>query len=108
MSKPECPYCGEEVEICHDDGFGKEEGVAHTHECEYCEKNFVFYTSTIIDYEVVQADCLNGGAHQWGKPVRYWRTSDGMVFWGRQCKVCKLQEREINPEWSVTPANDCN
>lgn len=30
MSKDvECPYCEEWNEICHDDGFGYEEGVAH-------------------------------------------------------------------------------
>ena len=29
MSDEKCPYCGHEIEICHDDGYGYEEGVKH-------------------------------------------------------------------------------
>jgi len=28
-----CPYCGAEQEICHDDGYGYEEDVLHQQEC---------------------------------------------------------------------------
>lgn len=31
-----CPYCDKELEVCHDDGFGYEEGVKHQMECSGC------------------------------------------------------------------------
>lgn len=61
----ECPYCEKELEVCHDDGFGYEEGVKHQMECSYCEKAFVFETSISFHYEPEKADCLNGEEHQW-------------------------------------------
>ena len=60
----ECPYCGKELEINHDDGFGYEEGVNHEMECGGCEKNFVFETSISFYYEARKADCLNGKEHK--------------------------------------------
>ena len=61
----ECPYCKKDIEICHDDGQGYEEGVAHKQECRECEKTFVFYTSTHHSYNPRTADCLNGSEHKW-------------------------------------------
>lgn len=61
----ECPYCENEFNICHDDGFGYAEGVKHHIECPNCEKSFVFETSISFDYEPSVADCLNGGSHDW-------------------------------------------
>lgn len=60
MKDLECPYCGEGLEICHDDGFGSEEDELYEMECEYCEKSFVFDTSISYNYESYKADCLNG------------------------------------------------
>jgi hypothetical protein len=62
-----CPYCDAEVEVCHDDGFGYEEGVSHEMECPECEKNFVFFTEISFSYEPHRADCLNGGEHNMKK-----------------------------------------
>jgi len=59
----ECPYCGKEQDICHDDGHGYEEGVRHEEECEECEKTFIFLTTISFDYEPYKADCLNGEPH---------------------------------------------
>ena len=64
----ECPYCGHEQDICHDDGFGYEEDVKHEMECGNCEKSFVFLTSIIFYYEAEKADCLNGSDHKY-KPT---------------------------------------
>ena len=61
----ECPYCETELEVCHDDGFGYEEGVKHQMECGNCEKSFVFETSISFYYEPEKADCLNGDEHKW-------------------------------------------
>ncbi len=61
----ECPYCDAELDICHDDGFGYEEGVKHEMSCGKCGKNFVFETSISFNYEPQKADCLNDGEHDW-------------------------------------------
>ncbi len=51
MSDIKCPFCGHEQDICHDDGFGYEEDVAHEEYCNACGKHFVFYTSVTFNYE---------------------------------------------------------
>lgn len=60
----ECPYCEQELEICHDDGFGYEEGVHHQ-ECPHCGKKFVFETEISFYYKPYKADCLNDGKHDY-------------------------------------------
>ena len=79
----ECPYCGKELEICHDDGFGYEEGVKHQMECKYCEKSFVFETSISFYYEPEKADCLNDGKHQYKLSHTYPKEFSEMV-----CIMC--------------------
>jgi len=70
-----CPYCGAPQEICHDDGYGYEEGKTHNQECSDCEKTFVFTTEINFYYEAAKADCLNGGEHKYKAtrtyPVEY-------------------------------------
>jgi hypothetical protein len=61
----QCPYCEKELDICHDDGFGYDEGVKHQIECPHCGKSFVFETSISFYYEPAKADCLNGGNHDY-------------------------------------------
>ena len=85
----ECPYCGEEQEICHDDGYGTEEGEIHNQRCGSCSRKFVYTTSYTVDHEVCQADCLNGGEHQY-KPV--WHTPNDYPDWV-MCSVCGHEER---------------
>lgn len=65
MSDMQCPYCGADQEVCHDDGNGYAEGVKHEHECSECEKTFVFETFISFDYEPSKADCLNGPSMSW-------------------------------------------
>lgn len=69
MADLECPYCGEELDVNHDDGYGYEEGIKHQMECKHCGKSFVFETSLIYYYEPSKADCLNGDEHDW-KPSK--------------------------------------
>lgn len=75
MADMNCPYCGTECEVCHDDGHGYEEDVFHEHECHECEKTFVFETHISMSYYSKKADCLNGAEHRWKAtytyPVRY-------------------------------------
>ena len=61
----ECPYCGEWLEVDHDDVLVYEQDVKHEMQCSECEKHFVFMTSISYNYESDKADCLNGGDHNW-------------------------------------------
>lgn len=56
MSDVKCPYCGEEQEINHDDGYGYEEGKDHEQDCS-CGKSFVFTTFISFCYDV---ECQSG------------------------------------------------
>lgn len=89
MKDVDCPYCGAELEICHDDGFGYSEDELHEMECPECEKYFVFETSIIFSYEARKADCLNGAPHRWVKTViapNWW--PDAV-----HCRDCGYQDR---------------
>lgn len=90
MSDVECPYCGEEQEINHDDGYGYEEGRTYEQECADCEKNFAFTTSISFYYDASKADCLNGAEHNYA-PV----CSTARDIWPdwKRCKDCDHEER---------------
>lgn len=79
----ECPYCEKELDVCHDDGFGYEEGVKHQMECGHCGKSFVFETSISFYYEPDRADCLNDGNHDWKPQVCYPKE-----FTKMECSMC--------------------
>ena len=85
----ECPYCEKEFDICHDDGFGYQEGVKHQVECPHCEKMFVFETSILFYYEPKKADCLNNGSHNYELSNTYPREFSVM-----RCSMCD-KEREL-------------
>lgn len=59
----ECPYCGQEFDICRDDGHGCEEDEIYEEECPFCEKTFVFDVYISYSYTAHKADCLNGSEH---------------------------------------------
>ncbi len=69
MREAECPYCKEDVEINHDDGYGYEEGQTYQQQCGSCEKTFVYYTSIHFSYNEYEAPCLNDGEHNWTEIV---------------------------------------
>ncbi|MFM7013126.1 MAG: hypothetical protein ACKO0Z_27980 [Betaproteobacteria bacterium] len=91
MSDMECPYCGAEQGVCHDDGHGYDEGVKHAHTCSKCDKTFVFETFISFYYEPSKADCLNGADHEFlflkSWPAQYSRMT---------CKHCGY-ERTATP-----------
>jgi hypothetical protein len=64
MNDVDCPYCGSEQEICHDDGYGYAENRRHRQKCGSCGNTFVYETCIIIEHEAYKADCLNGGEHK--------------------------------------------
>jgi hypothetical protein len=83
MNDIKCPYCGEEQEVCHDDGFGYEEDRRHEMQCHKCEKYFVFTTHISFYYFPEKADCLNGDPHDLKETSTYPRRHTKMA-----CKNC--------------------
>lgn len=65
MDSVECPYCGSEEEINHDDGFSYDVNVTHQMQCSNCEKHFVFTTAICFTYYPEKADCLNDSKHDY-------------------------------------------
>lgn len=92
MSAVECPYCGEDQEINHDDGYGYDEGEVHQQECGSCEKTFAFTTCISYDYEVSEAPCMNGDPHKWKATCTIPKFYTKM-----RCEYCD-EHREMTPE----------
>ena len=102
MKDIECPYCGQELEINHDDGFGYEDGVRHKMRCDSCYKSFVFDTSITYSHEAYIADCLNGSPHDWGVANLIFHCEDkNKELWHRFCRDCEKREQEYNPSWKT-------
>ena len=79
----ECPYCGEDVQINHDDGYGYSEDETHQQECGACGKTFTYTTMIHFSYSTRKADCLNGGEHDYRKTATY-----PPEFARLRCKMC--------------------
>lgn len=92
----ECPYCEKEQSVCHDDGFGYEEGVLHQMECESCGKSFVFETFISFDYSPQKADCLNDGGHIWKAQTCYPKK-----FTQMECESCGERRTPTEDEMKV-------
>lgn len=90
MSDIECPYCGEDQDICHDDGQGYAEDTLHEQQCGDCEKNFVFTTSISFYYEADKADCLNGAEHNMQPVIS---TARNIFPDWKRCKDCGHEVR---------------
>ena len=94
MSKDmECPYCGADQEVCHDDGHGYAEDVRHEHTCSECGKTFVFTTFISFDYTPHKADCLNGGEHELKLTNTYPRRYSQM-----RCRHCDYSRQATEAE----------
>lgn len=96
MADLECPYCGAEQEVCHDDGFGYEEDRRHEMECSECEKTFVFTTMISFSYEAEKADCLNDGEHVLSMSATYPREYSQM-----QCRDCDFRRKPTPEEFAA-------
>ncbi len=87
----QCPYCGADDDVCHDDGAGYAEDEAHQHWCGHCEKTYVFQTSIDFSYEPSKADCLNTD-----DDLHDWKHIDDP--WYPQKKICRVCEESSNGE----------
>jgi len=94
MKDLKCPYCGEDLEVCHDDGDGYEQDVLHEMECGNCEKSFVFYTNISFSYEPFKADCLNDGRHVYKPTITYPKEATRM-----RCNMCDEERQPTEDEW---------
>ncbi|MDH3981307.1 MAG: hypothetical protein OES84_00225 [Kiritimatiellaceae bacterium] len=94
MSDIECPYCGAEQEINHDDGYGYEEDILHNQECVSCEKIFTFYTSVSFSYKAYTADCLNDGKHSFKRTNTY-----PIKYTTMKCSMCEEEREPTEEEW---------
>lgn len=96
MSDIECPYCGKGQEICHDDGYGYEDGEVFEQECSGCDKIFIYTTEISYYYKAEKAPCLNGDTdHEWKDKIGY----PIEAFRGKQyCAVCDKQRDTMSPE----------
>ena len=63
-----CPYCGEDQEINHDEGYGYSEDEIHQQTCGDCDQVFSYTTSISFYYEAEKCPCKNGEAHDL-KPI---------------------------------------
>lgn len=89
MSKDiECPYCGEDQEINHDDGAGYAEDELHQQQCGNCDKYFVFTTSIHYYYDASKADCLNGSEHDFQETNTYPKCCTRL-----KCTMCHEQNK---------------
>jgi len=95
MDDIECPYCGTEQEINHDDGYGYEEDRLHEQECGSCYKTFTYCTSVYFSYRAYQADCLNGGVHIFKKTMTVPRNYTKM-----RCTMCEETRAPTEEEWN--------
>ena len=66
----ECPYCGVDIYISHDD-YSCEEDEKREQECRECQKVFVYTTTMTTHYDATKADCLNGAPHKYKRTKTY-------------------------------------
>ena len=89
MSDADCPYCGAEIEINHDDGYGYNEDQVYEQDCGFCLKTFAYTASISVDHSAHKAECLNGGNHNWEPMINYpKRWPDA-----KRCKNCGKEDR---------------
>jgi hypothetical protein len=94
FNNDKCPYCGADIEINHDDGYGTYEDVTYQQECSKCGKIFVFTTSIVLYYRLKKAPCLNGGEHKW-KDIN---CGNEHFVYRRICEYCGEFRQKVNPE----------
>jgi len=90
----QCPYCGAEIGINHDDGQGYEQDRLHQQDCNSCKKTFTFYTVISFDYYANKADCLNGGEHIYKASHTAPKECTHMF-----CTMCDNTRKPTEDEW---------
>ena len=94
MNDTECPYCGKDVEICTDDGYGCAEDEIYEQQCGNCDKNFTFTISYSVTYYPEKAPCLNGERHKYKATCTYPKRYTKM-----RCADCGTERKPTDLEW---------
>jgi len=98
-----CPYCNEEEEINHDDGYGYEEGKLFEQECGSCEMVFLYSTHISFDHDAYKAPCKNGKPHKWEPCCGY---PKGYMENRHRCSYCDEVEI-IDKSLNYNVVEDC-
>ena len=53
MSDVNCPHCGAEQEINHDDGYAYSEEETYQQDCDQCGRTFTFSVWVDVTYSIV-------------------------------------------------------
>ena len=96
MSDLNCPYCDENISVCHDDGYEDTEDLRHEQKCPKCTKLFLFRTYIKINYESSVAECLNTGSHLWFLSTTYTRCRTRWL-----CQTCDATKALSNHEMAA-------
>jgi hypothetical protein len=99
MSDLECPYCGADQKVNHDDGAGYDENRRHEQECRDCGKTYVFDTAISFTYTPHKADCLNGTEHRLKFRKSWPHQYSRMV-----CQDCDFERQATETELSTHAA----
>lgn len=98
MSETEvtCPYCGEDFDVCTDDGAHYKDGESEPEECPHCEKTVLIASSCSWYREAEKADCLNDAEHPWSEWTTHWVAekgeNEGKFYERRYCTTCNEEE----------------
>ena len=96
----ECPYCGHEHDINHDDGYGYTEDELFEQECPMCEKYYVYETYISISHSARRAECLNDGNHLYKPTCTYPKE-----FTKMRCSACGTKRKPTDTEMSEILGN---
>lgn len=100
MTDIECPYCGYDYDLNHDDGAFYSEDKQEQEQCPECDKWYIVGTSVSYYHEGSKADCLNGSPHQWSAWYTYYVAEQGdntgKYYENRHCYDCDATQTEFH------------
>jgi hypothetical protein len=96
MKDIECPYCGFEQDVNHDDGYGYDENEKYQQECEKCKKTFIYTTTISFYHEADKADCLNGSSHDFKQTHTFPKQ-----FIKMECSMCGERRNPTKEEMEI-------
>lgn len=101
MNDIECPYCGAEQEINHDDGYGYEEDQIFQQECSECEKSYAYTTAIILHHTATKAECLNDGNHKYAQTHTFPKE-----FTEMECPDCGTRRKLTDAELKMVMSSE--
>lgn len=98
MADVQCPYCGEELDVCHDEGQNYSED-GELNSCDGCDKEIMIFTSVSYYYEsgckpkdhdlIIDFERINSEGLEKYRDSHYW------IECKREfCNYCELVEKK--------------